>query len=161
MGRFVRSPKDVVTGLLLIFLAAWFAWLGADLPIGRAIRMGPGYFPLVLCGILAALGLIVLLTGLAFRGDVEVDEDAGRIAIPWQGMVLITVSVVVFGLAVRPLGLGPAIGLAVFISSAASRRFTLVSGAAMAAVMVLFAWAVFVRGLGLPLPMLGPWLGGY
>ncbi|MCB4770294.1 tripartite tricarboxylate transporter TctB family protein [Ancylobacter sp. Lp-2] len=161
MGRFVRSPKDVVTGLLLIFLGAWFAWLGSDLPIGRAIRMGPGYFPLVLCGILAALGLIILLTGLAFGGDAEADEDARRIAIPWQGLALITLSVVVFGLAVRPLGLGPAMGLAVFISAAASRRFSLRSGALMAAIMVAFAWAVFIKGLGLPLPMLGPWLGGY
>ncbi|MDR6954350.1 putative tricarboxylic transport membrane protein [Ancylobacter sp. 3268] len=161
MGRFVRSPKDVVTGLLLIFLAAWFAWLGSDLPIGRAIRMGPGYFPLVLCGILAALGLIVLLTGLAFRGDVEADEDARRISIPWQGLVLVTLSVVVFGLTVRPLGLGPAMGLAVFISSTASRKFSIFNGLVMTAIMVAFAWAVFIKGLGLPLPMLGPWLGGY
>ncbi|MBS7546026.1 tripartite tricarboxylate transporter TctB family protein [Ancylobacter oerskovii] len=161
MGRFIRSPKDVGTGLLLIALAAWFAWLGSDLPIGRAIRMGPGYFPLVLCGILAALGLIVLLTGLAFGGDAEADDEAQRIAVPWRGILLVTLSVVVFGLAVAPLGLGPAMGLAVFISSAASRRFSLPGGALMAIIMVAFAWAVFIKGLGLPLPMLGPWLGGY
>lgn len=161
IGRFIRSPKDVAAGLLLIALAAWFAWLGVDLPIGRAIRMGPGYFPLVLCGLLAGLGLIVLLTGLAFGGDAEVDEDAERIRIPWQGLILITLSVVVFGIAIRPLGLGPAMGLAVFISSVASRKFTLRNGAILSAIMVAFAWGVFIKGLGLPLPMLGPWLGGY
>lgn len=162
MSRFIRNPKDVACGLLLVALGAYFFWLGADLPVGRAIRMGPGYFPRVLCGLLAFLGLIVLLTGLSFRGDAEAAEpDAHRSPIPWQGLILITVSVVIFGIGVRPLGLGPSIGLAVFVSAAASRKFRLQSAALMAVIMVAFAWAVFIKGLGLPLPMLGPWLGGY
>lgn len=161
MERFIRNPKDVVCGFLLIAIAAWFFWLGADLDVGRAVRMGPGYFPRVLCGLLAVLGLIVLFTGISFRGDVVRDADASRIAISWQGLALITLSVVIFGVCVRPLGLGPSIGLAVFVSAAASRRFSLVNAAIMAAIMVAFAWAVFIKALGLPLPMLGPWLGGY
>lgn len=158
MTRFIRSPKDVATGLLLIALAAFFAWFGSDLPMGRAVRMGPGYFPMILCGLLAFLGLIVLFTGLTVP-----DEGASiRLSeVPWRALILITLAVVVFGLGIRPLGLGPSMGLAVFISSLASNKFKLHVGLAMAAIMVVFTWAVFIKGLGLPLPMLGPWLGGY
>ena len=50
MGRFVKSPKDVVTGLMLVGVAAMFAILTRELPMGSAIRMGPGYFPPVCSG---------------------------------------------------------------------------------------------------------------
>lgn len=155
---FIRNPKDVITGLLLVATAAMFALLTADLPMGTAIRMGPGYFPLVLSGILGLLGLIVLATGLRYP-----DEGTPvRLAdLPWRALFLVTASVFVFGLGIRPLGLGPSIGLAVFISALASQRFHLATALALTALMVAFAWGVFIKGLGLPLPMLGPWLGGY
>ncbi|MBB3772139.1 hypothetical protein FHS55_002748, partial [Angulomicrobium tetraedrale] len=38
MTRFVKNRKDVASGLLLIGLAAFFAWQAMDLPMGRAIR---------------------------------------------------------------------------------------------------------------------------
>ena len=72
-----------------------------------------------------------------------------------------TVAIVLFGVGIRPLGLGPSMGLAVFISALASRKFSLVTGLVSALIMVAFSWAVFIKGLGLPQPMLGPWLGGY
>lgn len=154
----VKNPKDVIAGLLLVATAAMFALLTADLPMGTAIRMGPGYFPLVLAGILGLLGLIVLLTGLRYP-----DEGAPvhLATLPWRALILVTLSVFAFGLGIRPLGLGPSIGLAVFISALASHRFHLGTALILTALMVAFAWAVFIKGLGLPLPMLGPWLGGY
>lgn len=160
MTRFVKSPKEVASGLLLIALAAFFAWQAMELPMGRAIRMGPGYFPMILAGLLAFLGLVVLLSGMTVPADP--DDNAIRFRDwPWQALGLVTLAVVIFGLGIRPLGLGPSMGLAVFISALASRRFHIVTGLISAAVMVAFSWAVFIKGLGLPLPMLGPWLGGY
>lgn len=155
----VKSPKDVATGVLLIVLAAFFAWQALDLPMGRAIRMGPGYFPMILAGILALLGLVVLGTGLAARTPDEAPIDIAHW--PWRALALVTLAVVIFGLGIRPLGLGPSMGLAVFISAMASQKFSLVTGLISAVIMVAFSWAVFIKGLGLPLPMLGPWLGGY
>lgn len=163
MTRFVKSPKEVASGLLLVLLAAFFAWQAMDLPMGRAIRMGPGYFPMILAGLLGFLGLIVLLTGLTLHPVAE--EDVGReIGLrrwPWVPLGLVTLAVVVFGLGIRPLGLGPSMGLAVFLSTLASRKFRLTTALLSSAIMVAFSWAVFIKGLGLPLPMLGPWLGGY
>lgn len=159
MTRFVKNRKDVASGLLLIGLAAFFAWQAMDLPMGRAIRMGPGYFPMILAGLLALLGLIVLISGLAVpAGESHAINFAGW---PWRSLALVTLAVVIFGLGIRPLGLGPSMGLAVFLSALASRKFNLLTGLASALIMVAFSWAVFIKGLGLPLPLLGPWLGGY
>ncbi|MFT0859711.1 tripartite tricarboxylate transporter TctB family protein [Ancylobacter sp. G4_0304] len=159
MTRYIKSPKDVTAGIVLILLAALFAWLATDLPLGRAVRMGPGYFPMILCGLLAFLGLIVVISGLGVAS--EGGEEAGFGSVSWRGLFFVTLAVVVFGLGIRTLGIGPSMGLAVFLSSLASAKFNLVRSLMMSAIMVAFSWAVFIKGLGLPLPMLGPWLGGY
>ncbi|MBS7538629.1 tripartite tricarboxylate transporter TctB family protein [Ancylobacter lacus] len=158
MSRFIRNPKDVITGGLLLALASMFAYLSLDLPMGSAVRMGPGYFPLMLAGLLALLGLLVLIGGLRFE---DAGEPLSLAAIPWRALGLVTLAVVVFGLGIRPLGLGAAMGLSVFLSALASRRFRLPTALLLTALMVAFAWLVFIKALGLPLPMRGPWLGGY
>lgn len=150
----IRNPKDVLSGLLFIALGLLFGWQTQDLPMGTAVRMGPGYFPLLLAGLLGILGLIVLINGLRFPGEMPS-------GIAWRALIIITGAVVFFGFAVRPLGFLPALGISVFASTLASRLFRLSTAAIITAVMVVFAWAVFIKGLGLPLPLLGPWLGGY
>jgi len=51
--------KDVLSGALFICVGALGLWLGSDYAMGTAFRMGPGYFPRVLCGMLVATGLFV------------------------------------------------------------------------------------------------------
>ena len=150
----IRNPKDVLSGLLFIALGLLFAWQTQDLPMGTAVRMGPGYFPLLLSGLLGLLGLIILINGLRFPGEMPS-------GIAWRAVVIITGAVVFFGFAVRPLGFLPALGITVFVAATASRLFTFTTAIANTVVMVIFAWAVFIKGLGLPIPILGPWLGGY
>lgn len=150
----IRNPRDVLSGLLFIGLGLLFGWQTHDLPMGTAVRMGPGYFPLLLSGLLGLLGLVILINGLRFPGEMPS-------GIAWRALLIITGAVVFFGFAVRPLGFLPALAVAVFASTLASRLFRLSTAVIITAVMVVFAWAVFIKGLGLPLPLLGPWLGGY
>ena len=150
----IRNPKDVLSGLLFIALGLLFAWQTQELPMGTAVRMGPGYFPLLLSGLLGLLGLIIHINGLRFPGEMPS-------GIAWRAVVIITGAVVFFGFAVRPLGFLPALGITVFVAATASRLFTFKTAIANTVVMVIFAWAVFIKGLGLPIPILGPWLGGY
>ena len=151
---FVRNPKDVLSGLLFIALAALFAWQALDLPIGTSNRMGPGYFPMVLSGGLGVLGIVVLINGLRTQGD----APSG---IAWRALIVLTGIIVFFGIAMRPLGFLPALAVSVFVSTMASQKFRLTTAIINTVVMTVFCWAVFIKGLGLPLQMLGPWLGGY
>lgn len=135
------------------FMAAglYFGIQALGLEIGTAFRMGPGYFPLILSGLLFLLGIIVVVQ--AFR---SAGEPMGAIA--WRGMVLILAAPVVFGLTVRGLGFAPAVFLAALIASFASRRMTVLVAMTLALLVALFALAVFSYGLGLPFPRIGPWL---
>ena len=44
----IRAPKDFWTGVMFIAFAAVAMAVARDYSLGTAVRMGPGYFPLVL-----------------------------------------------------------------------------------------------------------------
>jgi putative tricarboxylic transport membrane protein len=52
----IRSPQDLAAGLLFMGLAAFALWIARDYPVGTAVRMSSGYFPLLLCLLLMAIG---------------------------------------------------------------------------------------------------------
>lgn len=151
---FIRNPKDVLSGLLFLAIAGVFAWQARDLPMGSAVRMGPGYFPMLLSALLGILGLVVLVNGLRFQGEMPR-------GIAWRALLVLSGVVIFFGFAVRPLGFLPTLAITVFAAATASQMFKLVTALLITVAMVGFAWAVFIKGLGLPLQLIGPWLGGY
>jgi uncharacterized membrane protein len=143
--------RDAAAGAIFFAIGAAFALGARSLEIGSAFRMGPGYFPLLLSVILMLLGAIIIASSFASQ-----NQPLGPV--PWRGLVLVLSAPVVFGLSVRKLGLVPAIVLTVVLAVYASRRSRLWLAAAMAAGLTIFCLAVFSYGLGLPLPLLGPWL---
>jgi hypothetical protein len=80
----------------------------------------------------------------------------GRLA----GLATVTVATVGFGLLARGAGLVVALPVLVVGSAAASARFRWGPALALAAGLTLFCALVFLKGLGVPLPLVGPWLGG-
>lgn len=132
---------------LLFGLTAWF-----DLPMGRAARIGPGYFPFALSCALVILGLIIALRG------VRLPEVSGK-PIPWRGVILVLASPVFFGFALEGLGVIPTVAIGAFFTFFASRRATVPTALALAALLAIFCWLVFVVGLGVPVRPVGPWLG--
>jgi uncharacterized membrane protein HdeD (DUF308 family) len=115
--------------------------------------MGPGYFPTILGALLLLIGIASLVRSFVARG-----EPLGPIA--WKGAALVTGATVLFGFLLRPAGLVPALAVLIFSSAAASSRFKL-DWRALALMLALIAFCalVFVKGLGLPLPLVGPWFG--
>jgi len=144
---------NAACGALFIFLGLLFGYQSLNLELGSAFRMGPGYFPVVLSGMLVVLGIVILMS--AFRSE---DEPIGPIA--WRGMVFILAAPIFFGLVLRPLGFVPSIFLTAFIACFASRRMKPLMAIVIAAVLTAFTTLVFVKGLELPFRLFGPWLGG-
>ena len=97
------ARKDVLAGLMFMAVAAFGLWLSRDYPIGTALRMGTGYVPRLLCWILLGLGAVVFLQGLR-AAQAERTVAAGGVS-AWRPVVFVTVSLVVFGLAIERLGL--------------------------------------------------------
>jgi Tripartite tricarboxylate transporter TctB family len=145
--------RDIGAGLIFIAIGILFGLGSLELELGTPLRMGPGYFPLVLSFILVALGLVILAHGFGH-------PTTGLLVVPWRGLVLILAAPVVFGLTVRGLGLVPAVMLVVLISAFASARMSVLLALVLTVALTLFCVLVFSFGLGLPLRLFGPWLVG-
>jgi hypothetical protein len=144
----VEAPRrqDVWAGLLLIGTGAAALFLAGGYPVGTVLRMGPGYFPRVLGGLLVVFGLYVTIAGLR-RGE--------RIPGGWspRALVVLPVSMVLFGVLVEHAGFVPALAVLVAGSAAAGREFRLGEVALLTALLTVLSVAVFVWGLGLPYPL--------
>jgi hypothetical protein len=145
------DKKEAAAGGLFIAFGLAFLVLSLGLERGTALRMGPGYFPLILSCALLLLGAVILAN--AFR---SVGGPAGTMA--WRGILLILPAPVVFGLTVKPLGFVAAVFLATFVAGLASRQFALWKVLVLALAVSLFATLIFSYGLGLPFRRIGPWL---
>jgi TctA family transporter len=60
----VRTASDIVLGTILLSGAAATFLSAGDLPIGRLDRLGPGFYPAVVAGLLALVGLLLLARGI-------------------------------------------------------------------------------------------------
>ena len=147
----VLARKDVLAGLMFIGVAALGLWLSRNYPIGTALRMGTGYVPRLLCWILMGLGAIVLVQGLR-EADSDRPAEGGALARLWP-ILIVTASLVAFGLALERLGLVVAIFLLIGIGSLAARGIKPWEAAATALGLILLSWAIFIEGLGLTIPV--------
>jgi Tripartite tricarboxylate transporter TctB family len=149
----IRSPKDFWAGLIYILFGSAAILVGRDYPIGKAFRMGPAYFPTILGGLLFVIGAISVIRSFIIVGD-----SVGPFAM--RGLVLVTGSIFLFGYFVRGLGVALALPILIIISGYASTKFRWGPTIIMAVGLTVFCVLVFLKGLGIPLPVLGPWLGG-
>ncbi len=63
------NAKDVISGVFLIVVALVGLYLNQDHSLGTARRMGSGYMPMMVFWILAGLGALTVLLGLANGPD--------------------------------------------------------------------------------------------
>jgi len=143
--------RDVIAGALFVAIGGWFVVSALELEIGTALRMGPGYFPLILAGILIFLGVLVVVRAIRDR-----PAKMGKVA--WRGLLFILAAPIVFGSTIRGLGLVPSLVLVVLLVSFASRSMRPVTAVCLTVALTAFCVAVFSYGLGLPLRRFGPWL---
>jgi hypothetical protein len=152
MRPVVVDRGNAVCGLIFIAFGAWFGANALGMEIGAALRMGPGYFPLVLSVILVVLGGVIAYQATRFEG-----EPVGSFAL--RGMVFILAAPIFFGITVRGVGFIPAVFVTALIACFGSRKMTPLVAVLLAAGLTVFAELVFRRGLGLPYRDFGPWLG--
>jgi hypothetical protein len=142
----IRHPKDFLAGLLFIAFGIAAIVIGSNYTLGTAARMGPGYFPRILGGLLVVLGLAIALRGLRLNGP----------PLPrwhWKPVVVVLGSVALFGMILNYLGMVISTVLLIVAASSASHEFrfreALIAGIALA----ILAVVVFVLGLKLLLPI--------
>jgi hypothetical protein len=140
---FSAGPFLVAAGVITL-LAVW------DYPAGTAARMGPGYWPRLLGFLLIGLGVMIWLA------ETRNAEDApGRILL--RPVLMIFASIIVFALSAERLGLAAAITLTVSLAVFARPGARLAEASVLTIGLVAFSTLLFVKLLGVPLPLLPNW----
>ena len=150
----IRNPRDFWAGAIYLALAIVVIWIGRDYPLGTSARMGPGYFPTVLGAVLAIFGVVSI-----GRSFIRAGEPISALA--WRPLIFVLGSTVLFGLLLERMGVLIALMCLIVVSALASRNSRLDATSVAALIgLVAFCVIVFVKGLGVPMPLIGTWLGG-
>ena len=150
----IKSQKDFWSGLMFIITGVAFAAGALNYHFGTSARPGPAYFPFGLGVLMAILGAIVLFKAMTI--EVEGGDPIGHI--PWRPLVVIVAAIAVFGYTLPHLGMWISLPLLVIMVSAAGDEFSWVGVVISAVVLTIFSWAVFIKGLGLTIPLMPSWM---
>ncbi|HEX6002678.1 MAG TPA: tripartite tricarboxylate transporter TctB family protein [Burkholderiales bacterium] len=142
----IRNPEDFWAGLLFIAFGVVAMWVSRDYPMGSAMRMGPGYFPTVLGGLMAVMGAIVSLLSLRTQGP-------PLRAFPWKATIMLTIGFSIFGWGIDHVGFVPALFGCIVLCAAAGQIFKWRDVLIMSAVLIAGSVAVFIYGIELPYPL--------
>ena len=147
-----KARRDLLAGGIFVAFGLAFAGMSLTYEVGTPVRMGPGYFPLLLGGILALLGLLVMVKGfVAGQG-----EAIG--AVPWKAAGLLVVAIIFFGVTVRGLGLVPSLFATALLAAFAGHSTRVLPALVIAAGLTVMCVLIFVMALQLRLPLIGPWI---
>lgn len=144
--RRTANVTDLVSGLFLIGTGLFALALSWPLPVGSAMRMGPGYIPQMLCYIQLGIGGLVVVRSIARSGE------------PWEPWVprpifWILASIIFFSVAIDHLGLVVSVIGLVLLACLAHSGWRPLEAVFLAAGLSLFSVLVFVMSLELLIPV--------
>lgn len=148
---FIRGPQDFVGGLVLMLVALFAFWASSDLAGQRGFSFGPGTAPRLFAGLLFLLGAGVVLTGLIQDGS-----PLQRFA--FRGPFFVTVSILLFSVAIRPLGLILASIMTFMVAAMGSPETRWIEAIIVGVLLTLFCAFLFPYALGLPFQLLPQFL---
>jgi Tripartite tricarboxylate transporter TctB family len=146
--KMITNQKDFVAGLLYITLGAAVAIMSWGYEIGTPYNMGPGFFPF-------GVGIALALVGACvFATSILPDAEHAKIGSwPLKRLVIVLLSVVLFGILLEPLGMLIAVPVLLGVSFYAHPEFSWRELLFLIVFLVPFTWAVFVLLLGLQFPL--------
>jgi len=141
-----RNNRDFWAGVYFILVGAAAMIISRDYPMGSALRMGPGYFPTVLGGIVVVFGIYVLI-----KGVINNEKIVGNWSI--RALLVLPAATWLFGVMMEEVGFIPALFVLMYTSSLAGREFKFLEVTIMAVLMTVICTGLFIYGLGLPYPL--------
>jgi hypothetical protein len=127
----------------------------SGLTIGSAAKMGPGYFPFALGLLLAGLGV-----ALVSRSLVRAEAPQLWPSMQLKPLAIVLLSVFVFSLVLKPLGLLLSTAFLVITVSKASHEFRWRETLVNAAVLVVIVSTIFVYFLKFQIPVWPAFIAG-
>ena len=149
----VKNQKDFWSGLLFLVFGLGVISLARDYPFGTTTRMGPGFFPMVLASLLAVLGVIIIVRACLTRQRVAVG------ALHLKPLLLVVAATVGYGLLLPEAGFIAVTFLCIMVSARASQQGSWLAQTILAVSTTVCCLLIFIKGLGLPMALLGTWFG--
>lgn len=142
-----RGIGLLLPGAAVAAVGAFVGVVALTYPLGSALRPGPGYFPMIVAGLLILLGIAVAVETRRYgAGDEEAEAQES-----WRPLVATSAALLIFALTLEPLGYIAASVLLVFVATLGERRRNWWTVLAIAGFMAIFGTLVFITGLGLPI----------
>jgi hypothetical protein len=142
----ITRNKDIWSGVMFMLVGAAAMFIASDYKFGTPQAMGPGFFPVMLGGLLVCFGAY-----LAVRGVRNGQRIRARVWL--RPLILIPLALVLFGELIDLAGYVPAIVVLLVMACAASPEFKLSETVLITAALTLISVAVFVWALGLQFPL--------
>jgi hypothetical protein len=145
--------RDLVGGVLVAIVGLCFLAGALEMRIGSAMQMGPGYFPMLVGGLVSALGLAIVIVSFT---------RSGRLGeVHWRPMLAVLASITGFALVLGQFGLIPAVFVGVGLAALGDRTARPLPTLVLAITAALGCWLAFSVALGLQMPGLRvpAWLG--
>ncbi|WP_315834961.1 tripartite tricarboxylate transporter TctB family protein [Bradyrhizobium prioriisuperbiae] len=147
----IKGPQDYYGGIVMIAVSLFALWASIDLAGQRGFSFGPGTAPRLFCGLLFLLGLAIAVTGLVTDGS-----PLQRFAV--RGPLFVTLAIVFFAFAIRPLGLILSSILTFLIAATGSSETRWGEAIIVGVLLTLFCAFLFPYALGLPFQQLPAFL---
>ena len=140
----LRNHQDLWSGVMFVVLGVLFMVLSRQYQMGTAAKMGPGYFPTVLGGILTVLGLMIVASAFS-----KSNPEAQLAKVGWRELFLLLLGVALFAVLLPKLGMVVSIWILIFVSALASHEFSFKETFISAIALSVLGWGVFAKGLEL------------
>jgi hypothetical protein len=142
---FTKAPRDLGASFVMVFIGVTALYFGAELTMGTAGRMGPGYFPRLLAWLIIAIGIFV--------GSMSLSVEGPPIRPPQLRPIgFVMVSIVVFGYLMSYIGLAVTAVVVVLIAGFARKGFSIKELLVLGAILSIGTVLIFVYALGQALP---------
>jgi putative tricarboxylic transport membrane protein len=147
LPKWVRGPQDFVGGLALVAIALFALWASSDLQGMHGFSFGAGTAPRMFAGLLLALGVAIAVVGI-------VTEGPHLATYAWRGPLFVSLSILSFAVAIRPLGLIISAFMSFMISALGTPDTRWKETIIVGICLTLGCSLLFPYALGLPLQLL-------
>jgi hypothetical protein len=147
--------QEFAAGCLVAVIGLGAAWIGEGYGVGTLQQMQPGFFPVAIGAILAAIGLTLAVGALRRRAREPGGETKILQGPDWRGWGFIVAGVLAFLGLGHHGGLAPASFACVFIASLGDRTTTWKQALALGVGIAVFGSIVFSIFLKVQMPIFG------
>lgn len=144
----MRLTKDVFAGLMFLTFGIGAAVIAQNYSLGTLARMGSGYFPMLIGGLIAIMGFAILV-----RAVIWPDSSEPVATIEFRPVLFIAAAIIIFGLVIDDFGIVAALAALIVIARFAGREGGLVELIVMVVVLTALVVGIFVYGLNIRLDL--------